>query len=1217
MAVDKVKLGIAVVKASAKALVPGLSGAADSLAEIAAAIAPEAEGANEARRIRGTLKKIANRANGKLTDCDSHFLHVPENEKSAVAVVIEQVIGQTPLTVSSLVDDGFDPNAIYGRLVEVCREAWSRQGLPEPSRTYGETLLYVCCQEIVGILKASPDTEREVAISTFLLAKRTPDRLVDVLNRIVIPKYRIGTNVDLIRFDAAYRTSVARKFGDLRQFGLLDLPSAMQWQPIDVTYISLTSSSPLSPDTLETMSHQFASSAMAIRQDRAGSVEEVVGALSRKTGDSDRGLRVAISGTAGSGKTTVLHWLATKCALSQESSSTLPPELAHLENCVPFVATLRDVSTRHVELTNDDLLGGLDTSTFRRPADWLENVLESGQALVIFDGLDEVPPAQASAVSDWIAQLCDSYPQIHVVLSARPEALDAHWLSARQFTAVELRPLDLAQIATCVDRWFDGQCDVGVARFVSAYRRRQSQLLKDLQSSPPLRDLAETPLLIALLCAYYASGATVAPAGRIELVSKVTQSLIFHRDHERDLIPREFDSLGVRRRLSLLGSIASRMFESGASSIAFEPSVNQQSFTALGLVEEFVLGTPSIGVSAEEVLHHIERRSFVFKQTGRNEAEFAHRLFMEFLAAHYMAQKGARNALLGARHMPGFYTVAAFYCSICPEHEAESFIAALSELLRSRDLRDQQDRRLILCVAECVSGSGVDPEAVIPGFKDLLGELLPPQNAEEVAIMAGLGDVLSGLLPLPRTPLEAVTSVAMSRRLRGEIGFSLLTAVSQSDLATHVLDDLVDAWDAFEPETYAQRILARLPLDDAVVVVKTPACLDALRFVPQVKRLRLLGLEGLRDLRGLSGMTLLEELDLRACRTLVTLKGIEGLTALRRIRLPKNCSLEDVDALSSCPGLHAVYIEDAAALMDMSGLRELPKLGTLHLERARREVVEQLSLGFEALVFLSVDGSDVDNLDFLSGLPNLKGLRARTRYGISQSRALGDHVVLERLKIDLSFRHSPLHLPRTGQLKSLTVGGTVRMQDLTSRRPEVEDRDGALLSSQVLLDELVFPSGVEDIDDLHMFSGNSSLRTLIVRGAGTLTSVRGIQHLSKLVTLVLTGTYVNGLAGKIVQPTMQWDGRDEKTGENVFTPVMPQDADWYRAAGEEWTLASCLALEEVNMDDSPMLGSVRELQQLPRLRKVSLLGAAHLDELDLPVHVEVLRDPWMGHVETG
>src|SRR5262249_26484606 len=152
--------------------------------------------------------------------------------------------------------------------------------------------------------------------------------------------------------------------------------------------------------------------------------------------------RTLLRGEAGSGKTTLLQWLAVTAA----RSGFFGP-LADWNGCVPFLVRLRSYADRLLPRPQQLLAGVADPLVDLLPPGWVHRQLHSGQAVLLVDGVDELVSAQRPAVRKWLQGLLTEFPQIRVVVTARPGAADRSWLAAERFAPVLLErmsPLDVA-----------------------------------------------------------------------------------------------------------------------------------------------------------------------------------------------------------------------------------------------------------------------------------------------------------------------------------------------------------------------------------------------------------------------------------------------------------------------------------------------------------------------------------------------------------------------------------------------------------------------------------------------------------------------------------------------------------------------------------------------------------------------------------------------------
>lgn len=188
-------------------------------------------------------------------------------------------------------------------------------------------------------------------------------------------------------------------------------------------------------------------------------------------------------GDAGTGKTTLLRSLA---LASASGSSEGLPDLPVLVSLPDFV---RSRSSRLLDYTFERLeqhMGG------RRH--FLEEKLNKGELLLLFDGLDEIQASHNAdgemlyrLVANQLNALTKKYPQAAIVVTCRR----AGWRGALpQFVPLELVEFGWEDIQDFIRRWAESR------HRPELYRPLAMALLQ----SVGVRSLAATPFLLALIC---------------------------------------------------------------------------------------------------------------------------------------------------------------------------------------------------------------------------------------------------------------------------------------------------------------------------------------------------------------------------------------------------------------------------------------------------------------------------------------------------------------------------------------------------------------------------------------------------------------------------------------------------------------------------------------------------------------------------------------------
>ena len=155
--------------------------------------------------------------------------------------------------------------------------------------------------------------------------------------------------------------------------------------------------------------------------------------------------------------------------------------------------------------------------------DILKARLRKGYALVMFDGLDEVPQAgeRRKRLLECIEGFTRSYTDARILVTCRPYAYqDKQWRLA-DFVESELSVFHRGQILRFVKQWYDKspEFDEEVAK------KRVHKLLTAIFNSESLQELAERPLLLSLI-AYLHANRHELPERKADLYERLLELLV-------------------------------------------------------------------------------------------------------------------------------------------------------------------------------------------------------------------------------------------------------------------------------------------------------------------------------------------------------------------------------------------------------------------------------------------------------------------------------------------------------------------------------------------------------------------------------------------------------------------------------------------------------------------------------------------------------------------
>ncbi len=256
--------------------------------------------------------------------------------------------------------------------------------------------------------------------------------------------------------------------------------------------------------------------------------------------------RLYILGKPGAGKTTFMKFM------------TLETLRGKLGDKIPIFVTLKELSDKGQAIVP------FMVEQFRQCGDWdVDNVdthlvkfvthlLKAGQAVVLFDGLDEVNLAndkRATLIQE-MKDFVNEYEKCQVLVTCRIAASD---YSFARFKYVEMADFSKAQQKRFVFKWFQDNLE----------RRDACWQALSANKTANLRELAHVPLLLTLLCITFERRGEF-PPDRDEVYRTAVNALLFEWDNSR-LIKRDklYEGLDVKYRERLLAWVAYETFSQG------------------------------------------------------------------------------------------------------------------------------------------------------------------------------------------------------------------------------------------------------------------------------------------------------------------------------------------------------------------------------------------------------------------------------------------------------------------------------------------------------------------------------------------------------------------------------------------------------------------------------------------------------------------------------
>jgi hypothetical protein len=657
-------------------------------------------------------------------------------------------------------------------------------------------------------------------------------------------------------FEGSYLPYVARRHDHLTIYGI-DLRDSPDRWPLEVAYLSLEATAP-GEDAPHTPPGEHPAGTTVHLP-----AEEVLR-------DHDR---VLLRGDAGSGKTTLVQWLAVTAAGGDDGR-------------VPFVLPLRTLIRAGALPAPAAFLTAVGCP-LTPPEGWAERVLTAGRALVLVDGLDEIPAADRHRTRDWLLGLIQAFPGNRWLLTSRPTAVRPDWLAAEGFRELVLAPMRRADVATFVRRWH-------AAARAPEYEAR---LLDALRTKRDLARLATNPLMCGLICALHRERRGYLPTGRKELYDAALAMLLARRDRERGMGALDTPELGEEAQLELLQRLAYALVLSGRTEMDLA--------TAEGIVERRL---PSVAPAAGRgdavtVLRSLLLRSGLLHQPGEGAVAFVHRTFQDYLGARYAVEEGHLDVLLSHAHDTQWEDV----IRMAVAHARPGERAVLL-----RRLLDHDTPRLTLLALACLEHAAALDPGIRADVEKRAAALVPPRTVEAARDLAEVGPLILELLPEPGglTDAEAhgVTVTASLLAAQEPSGSLAVLRRFRRHPALDVRRQLVGTWDRFEAAEYAREVLDHLDRTDLFLTCTTDEQLTAAAGMRPWSRLAVYGSHDISAL----------------------MAAAPDPNAVEVLRLAENRAVTDLRKLTSFSSLGELVISHTAGL---TGLGELVSLRRLSLSQ--------------------------------------------------------------------------------------------------------------------------------------------------------------------------------------------------------------------------------------------------------------------------------------------
>ncbi|MEJ1929670.1 HEAT repeat domain-containing protein [Nostoc sp. NIES-2111] len=332
---------------------------------------------------------------------------------------------------------------------------------------------------------------------------------------------------------------------------------------------------------------------------------------------------IVILGDPGSGKSTLLQFLALNWAETPLGSAISQP--------LPLLIELRTYMRRRENNECSNFLDFFHKSSgivHHLNQHKLHEQLKTGNALVMFDGLDEVFELgkREDIITD-IHRFTNQYPDVRVIVTSRVIGYKPQRLRDAEFRHFMLQDLEPEQIQDFIHRWHELTFSDEGDR-----RRKKERLHRAIDTSVAIAELAGNPLLLTMMAVLNRNQEL--PRDRATLYEQASRVLLHQWDVERALVedyrldPKTID---YKDKQAMLRQVAYKMQTSAKGLAGNLISTGDLEKILIRYLKNIEFDQPVI--VARVMINQLRTRNFMLSYLGADYYAFVHRTFLEYFCA--------------------------------------------------------------------------------------------------------------------------------------------------------------------------------------------------------------------------------------------------------------------------------------------------------------------------------------------------------------------------------------------------------------------------------------------------------------------------------------------------------------------------------------------------------------------------------------------------------
>ncbi|MFY9261729.1 MAG: SUMF1/EgtB/PvdO family nonheme iron enzyme [Gallionella sp.] len=388
--------------------------------------------------------------------------------------------------------------------------------------------------------------------------------------------------------------------------------------------------------------------------------------------------KLVLLGGPGSGKSTFVNFVALSMAgellghpalnlasltaplpKEQDSRDEPPPQQWNHGGLIPVLITLRDFASQlppagcrvNAETVCAHLKKKLGESGLADFYPHLHAEMLAGRALILFDGLDEVPDADDRRVQikQAVQEFVSTFGLSRFLVTSRTYAYQRQDWKLDGFAAVDLLPFTRGQIHRFVEAWYQQMVNLHKLTENSAQDRAEV-LLRTVDRNERLFKLAERPLLLTLIAQIQTDNGGRLPEKREQLYHDAVEMLLNRWEDKKSVINEKGEEI---KELSLAEYLKAGkdQIRKQLNRLAFEAHRDQPKLEGTASIQQGVLidalmdANTSSDVNHARLAVYLRDRAGILTAHGVKMYQFPHRSFQEYLAACYLTENDFPDTL--------------------------------------------------------------------------------------------------------------------------------------------------------------------------------------------------------------------------------------------------------------------------------------------------------------------------------------------------------------------------------------------------------------------------------------------------------------------------------------------------------------------------------------------------------------------------------------------